>query len=93
VDDRERALDFFGSVDTSDGCGLDSADVDRLAAEFAAVRREERDACAMVCDELKSSPVTCVDGDVAPFDDVYGGYQACEKCAAAIRAMNEGGSK
>jgi hypothetical protein len=36
------------------------------------------------CNSLKTSAVTCVDGDVAPFDDVYGGYQACEKCAEVV---------
>jgi hypothetical protein len=81
VDDRERALDFFGSVDTSDGCGLDSADVDRLAAEFAAVRREEREACAKAC-EASHGPARYT-------EEQESHYQACQKCAAAIRAMKE----
>jgi hypothetical protein len=51
-----------------------------LAAEFAAVRREEREACAKLADKM---------GYSQSYEYNYG----CEEVAAAIRAMNEGGSK
>jgi hypothetical protein len=54
-----------------------------------AVRREEREACAKVC-QREGKPHTRASENA----DVYAEYErVCLRCAAAIRAMNEGGSK
>lgn len=86
-----RATGWLYQCDRYSGFPWDTEERDgpSLAEEFSEVRREAIEECARACDFLKSSAVTCVDGDVAAFDDVYGGYQACEKCAATIRALME----
>jgi hypothetical protein len=54
---------------------------DRLAAEFAAVRREEREACAKVLESM----IDHVEDD----DYARGKNIGRDDCIAAIRAMNE----
>jgi len=74
---------------------------DALAAEFAAVRREERERCAKVCDELENDRIACADELPKPPHISTRTHDEAEKelhehahcfrvAAAAIRAMKEG---
>ena len=54
------------------------------AADEAA--KEERERAAQVAITLARTPIQCTDGEWVEFDDMYGGREACEKIAAAIRA-------
>jgi hypothetical protein len=56
-----------------------------LATLLRSTAATERESCAMACEKLGASGVQCEDGEWAPFDDVYGGRQATEQCAQAIR--------
>jgi LmbE family N-acetylglucosaminyl deacetylase len=88
VDDRERAEEWlekacaWNSYKATDSVAevtiLRPPADDSLAAEFAAVRREEREACAKVCEAriLNAPPVTDEEWEL-------------RDCAAAIRAMKE----
>jgi hypothetical protein len=81
VDDQERAHKYLTDEFAMKGGIVSQRDEDILAAEFAAVRREERvkerEACAKVCDGLV---------DENHRMDINDGR---EECAAAIRDMNE----
>jgi hypothetical protein len=62
-------------------------------AEFAAVRREEREACAKVCDDMSGwRDWAALKHPSFPGAPCEAGA-AADYLAAAIRAMNQGGSK
>jgi hypothetical protein len=102
VDDRERIVVFFNTLDwRSIEDGFMESSYKLLAAEFAAVRREEREACASRINALTEA----VRKLAIDRDDDHGSTMSCllcdhgwtigepeehsETCAATIRAMNE----
>jgi hypothetical protein len=79
-------------TDTTSSIQMDERLAKVIAAALAEARREGaeamRERCARECEWLGTSGVQCDDGEWEPFDNVYGGRQATDRCAAAIRALD-----
>jgi hypothetical protein len=93
VDDRERAHKYLTDEFAMKGGIVSQRDEDILAAEFAAVRREEREACATVADAICKRHRT--DADAAAdsdqplkWSDSDGASITAENIASAIRTMS-----